>query len=177
MQRTLISFDLGSIPTDETIESAVFSIHHRASDYAGQAEGTSSEIYRLNTAWSAPTWNTANTAASTAWTTPGGDYVGINGTTTPYAVNSDYVANDADAYLSYDVTTLVSEWRDGTYANYGLLMAGSSGNMLHFGGGDITLTVTTAVPEPSTLAMLCAGCFGLICYAWRHCSKRRASVA
>ena len=35
-----------------------------------------------------------------------------------------------------------------------------------FGEG-LTLSITIAVPEPSTLGLLISGCIGLLAYAWR----------
>ena len=53
---------------------------------------------------------------------------------------------------------------------------GGSGNAggTYFGGGsgangEIVITYTQqAVPEPSTIALLCAGAVGLLAIAWRH---------
>ena len=44
---------------------------------------------------------------------------------------------------------------------------GSLYGTLALSGGDLMLNVTTAVPEPNTLALLTSGLLGLVAYAWR----------
>lgn len=85
--RSLIKFDLSSIPADATISSAKLSLHHNpTSTAAGQAGANASWLQRVTSAWeeNTVTWNTQpttttqNQAALATSASSSQDYLNIN---------------------------------------------------------------------------------------------------
>jgi autotransporter-associated beta strand protein len=147
-QHSLFQFDLGSMPLPDYIASATLTVTHDSAIWPqGQAAGQESQIYAVTTPW-VPTevsWNSA--AAGVPWTTPGGDYAGL------YASNNAVIPDNAGVVpMSYNVTSLIKEWKAGTLSNNGMLFLGTPGNGLHFYGMDAVdpsyrpvLTITSPV--------------------------------
>jgi hypothetical protein len=125
VQRTLLKFDLSGIPSGATINSATLKLY----SYLLGATGGSNpqhikmDVFRVTKDWmrNQATWNRRLTG--TPWTTVGGDYVGTTQTydTSPYARATDNPLAD-DVAVSWTITSLVNEWRQGTYANQGLVV-------------------------------------------------------
>jgi choice-of-anchor C domain-containing protein len=111
-QRPLIFFSISDIPTGATITSATLELNATA-----VSGSMSVEVYRMTRAWSenGATWNTSD--GSTSWTTVGGDF---NAT----AVST--ITASATGIHSFDITSLVSGWHEGTFSNFGLIL-GSNG--------------------------------------------------
>jgi len=139
MQRTLLQFDLGSLPAGELVTSATLRLTAHPSRTVDNSANVPMEVYRLSRPWveSQVTWNVASSGDN--WSTPGGDFAGTGGST-PYAASSDDPAPGSP--VEWDVTQLVSEWHQGLYSNNGLALAppGSytSPIMMHFASKEYT---------------------------------------
>lgn len=109
--RALLRFDLSSIPAGSTIISATLVLTVNAAQ-----TGHTVNIYRVITDWTETdvTWNQATTG--TAWTA-GGDYDSgtIWGSYSPDVTGSRVIS----------LTTLVQNWVDATYSNFGILLNGT----------------------------------------------------
>ena len=114
--RTLIKFDVTTIPTSSTVLSATLSVY-----VDGAQAGQVIEIYRVITDWieSGVTWD--ERIAGTSWSSAGGDY---DATTVFGSFNPDTVGTRA-----LGLTALVQAWVGGTYDNYGVVLTatGSTG--------------------------------------------------
>ncbi|RME80270.1 MAG: DNRLRE domain-containing protein, partial [Caldilineae bacterium] len=108
--RSLIQFDLSSVPPASTIVSATLSMYL---DKSKGSQTESIEVHRVTASWdeATVTWNSVS----------GGQY-------DPTIVDSIVAGNKG--WKQWDVQTLVQEWIDGTYSNYGmiLLSPSNSGN-------------------------------------------------
>jgi hypothetical protein len=164
-QNTIIQFDLSTIPEGSTINSATLSLSANSNLFPdGNLGGASMDVYRVTRTWTENevTWNSAETG--TAWTNPGGDYVGTTGVrdASPYASNETTLPNNYGVLaLEWDITSLVTEWLEGTSPNNGLLVRSFDGNHLHFtstehptGPGPSITVDFTPVPEPIHIALL-----------------------
>ncbi|MBM3964384.1 MAG: DUF4347 domain-containing protein, partial [Planctomycetes bacterium] len=109
-QRALLQFGLSDIPVGATITSATLNLNATVNG------GGNIEVYRVTSSWTeaGATWNSRN--GTNNWTTAGGDYAATAITT----LNSA-----ATGTLSFNITTLVSQWYAGTYSNFGLLLGSS----------------------------------------------------
>jgi hypothetical protein len=123
LQRALIQFDLSSIPTGATINSAVLELQ------ATQIGGLITiEAYRIDEAWveNSVTWN--NRQTGTNWSTAGGSF-------NPTAVAS--ITTNSIGQHSFGITTLVQGWFGGSIANDGVMIGSPDG------GGNRTITYDT----------------------------------
>lgn len=104
-QRSLIQFDLSSIPANATIASANLSIYM----YACTNDSGSDLVHidRTTTAWGEDTanWNNYKKKFSAMQT-------------------GQAPCSSVSSYLTYTVTSLVAGWYDGTYSNYGFYLWG-----------------------------------------------------
>lgn len=128
--RPILEFDLGSIPSGATLLSASLQLYKH--DDGGKAENETVEVRALTEAWNEgtrwggngdPSWDERSNGVS--WSTLGGTY---NSTVYATATVPDY----KDVLVSWDVTSLVTDWMDGTLANNGLLLKVNNENR----GGD-----------------------------------------
>lgn len=118
VSRTLIKFDLSSIPTNATITSAVLSIY-MASEKSGNDR--SMYAFRMLKNWGAgsATWN--KRFSSTDWGTAGGFDAADCEQTDIGSVA--LVAAEAIGWKTITLTAAsVQEWTAGTKSNYGLLL-------------------------------------------------------
>ena len=171
-QRSLVQFDLSSIPAGDVITSATLNLWGDNSFGTGLS---TTEIYRVTNPWveMQATWLDRQTGVP--WSTPGGDSVGTTGVANvnPYAT---WTGNQVTKWYTFNITSLVSEWHAGTHANYGLHMLGPDTNRLIYASKEHSqfrlrpyLTVThQAFPEPATLLVS-----GLALLALRR--RRRAA--
>jgi hypothetical protein len=117
--RTLLNFDLSSIPATDTCVSATLSIWLRTDNAAVAAVW---DFYRVLRNWSsAACWNTYS--AGNNWATAGGLGVGdvdstVVGSSASIAADT---AVDTEIQISLDPTIIQGLW-DGTYNNYGLMV-------------------------------------------------------
>ena len=129
LARTLIEFDLSSIPIGSSIISAQLRLtHSNNSDCNGQigaGESFSIGIYRLTRSWvegstcsngqsGSVTWNNAS---ASVWASSGGDFA-----STLYGTFLGGHPDIDGTVYNIDVTTLTNEWHIGTYNNYGLIL-------------------------------------------------------
>jgi hypothetical protein len=132
--RTLVRFDLATLPPGSTIISATLTIYARTT-YGSNPSFNPLEVYRATKTWAetASSWSYWNGIGS-SWGNAGGDAVGTNGVqlTGPYAVNTSNPA--ANAPVSWDVKNLVTAWQNNTVTNQGLLIrqGGTADGGLHF---------------------------------------------
>ena len=111
-RRTLIGFDLSSIPPTRTVVDARLRVYETTTSV-----GQTVTLYRLTNSWveSQMNWNYRDSV--NRWIAPGGDY-----STTPVA---SFVPNLASQYREINVTGLAQNWVNGTFSNYGLLLQSS----------------------------------------------------
>lgn len=109
-RRGIIEFDISSIPTGSTINSATLSLW---TDIGYTNVNTS--IHRITRSWTeaGSTWNTYD--GSNSWTSAGGDY---DSTADANATPSSTIAGTK---TDWTITSLVQEWVNGT-ANNGILL-------------------------------------------------------
>lgn len=161
-QRTIIQFDLATIPVDSIVDSATLRLYGLS--YFGATSNTTVSAYRVSRAWTEAqaTWNEASTG--TPWTTPGGDFVGTTGQSyaSPYGTWSG-AQSSSYGWYELDVTGLIREYYDGTQPNYGigldapvgcqLTFVSSEGGAPYSGGDDQfpqLIVNYSPIPEPAT---------------------------
>ena len=121
VRRGLLHFDLSSIPANAEITSAKLSVYEtitlRGSGVVGAhrvttpwAEGTGANTCTNDGA----TWELAT--PDTPWLSPGGDYSATGESTVTKR------AGDAPGWDTFDLTSLVRGWANGTYPNDGVLL-------------------------------------------------------
>lgn len=106
--RGLLRFDLSDIPAGATIRSATL--------YLNSVDGNRghvNSVYRVTTEWNegTATWNDP-------WNTPGGDFDG-------QALITTFEIGAMGCAIPVDLTSLVTSWVEGGYANYGILITAS----------------------------------------------------
>lgn len=151
LKRSLLLFDLSSIPAGATITSATLTLEKISSDIATDSISvhaiTRSWVEGDGTAGSGTTWNTYDGASS--WTTGGGDFNVTASATT--------VVTAAAGPQDWDLTSLVQDWVDSVQVNYGVLLkrepeAKSAQPLHYFSSRELTpapqLTVVYSLPMP-----------------------------
>lgn len=103
--RSLIKFDLTSLPLNQTISRATLRVYLISSRDFPNTNRTIT-AYRITSSWleSSITWNSAPGYGS--------------------AYGSESIRNDDFAWHEVDVTSLVAAWYSGTYPNYGIMLRG-----------------------------------------------------
>lgn len=147
--KSLLKFDIGTIPTGARALSAVLSLYQNTPG----SNGGLVEVHRITSDWAegdlsgitgpGVTWDDRDTGLP--WDTPGGDYdlTPIAGTQLPVGTKG---------WFDWDITKLVNGWINGAYDNYGLLlMPAVYGTAVYFDSSDATdptvyprLTITYA---------------------------------
>jgi len=111
-QRTLIRFDLSSVPPGTPVASATLMLY----TWNKQGGGTPPYgLYELTRDWNENevTWN--NATSGITWTTAGGDY-------DPTVVDTFTPTVAIDVWHDWDVTTLVQQWLATPSSNLGVLI-------------------------------------------------------
>ena len=129
-RKPLFKFDLSSIPTGATINTAYLKTYITQTADLSQNNPYPATIYPLKRNWveTGVTWN--NYASSSPWGTSGAansstDYYTM--TTPPTFVSPGTSANTAVGTLvQSDIKAIVTGWLAGTYTNYGVIVAPSS---------------------------------------------------
>ena len=150
VQRSLLKFDLTGI-TNVTAATLTLTVRPEL-----PGNGSKAFAFRLTKDFTASqaTWNSAS--AGNPWATPGGDFTGNPGSV-------DYGNTiPTTGKTNFDVTTLVQQWTNGTFSNFGFLLNGEVGSSAHFfthldQANQPVLTIrssTLSTPEPSSVAIL-----------------------
>ena len=134
--RALIGFDLSSIPADETITSAALTLYVTTG-------GNTAYVHRVTDIWAENTVTWANTAT---------DYNG--------SPEATFTPTTTSVTLSINVTSLVQGWRNGSFANNGLIVLGATKSSAQFASREVAtpaqrpqLVVTTVRTAPSLLVL------------------------
>ena len=115
--RTLLQFDLRSVPTGVTVTNAEVQL------YALQSTtGSALKTHRMTSEWQegGATWNQRDNNIALNWGTPGGDF---DGTVLGSGSGGSYVH-----WESIPVTALVQQWVDASQAQLGLMVKYGSEN-------------------------------------------------
>jgi hypothetical protein len=144
-------FTFSGIPAGSTITSAALSMKLQSNANNTQAIS----VYRLTRAFTEgagacggsangvpSNWTTAS--AGNPWTTAGGDFTGNPGSTA-YASTTVNNGTASGTAFNWNVTSLVQQWQDGTFSNFGFLLKGpetGGGNpYINFHSNDATNSV------------------------------------
>ncbi len=157
IQQSLIEFDLSGVPVGSIINSATLSLLSY-SHSPRQRPGEHTDIHAVNKGWAEDQATWINAKSSDPWSTVGGDFSSM-----VYASNDDVVSVEGTV-MDWDITSLVSDWVDGSLTNYGLAMTGNVGNAMYFyssataGKGPSVEIDYSPVPVPSAVLL---GALGL----------------
>lgn len=170
IQRSLLQFNLSPIPPGQQILSAVLKLTANV-QYGSNPDKHAMTAHQVTKEWNETQATWSNATTGNGWSSPGGDYHLT-------AAASSNANPTADQIVSWNLTSLVQDWYDGSAVNYGLLLKSLPGNQLHFHSSNVdtqnwrpALEITYAelpsseVPEPSTLALFAMG--GIGCLARR----------
>ncbi|HZM15704.1 MAG TPA: DNRLRE domain-containing protein [Candidatus Krumholzibacteria bacterium] len=137
VRRSLIAFDVGSIPAGATVQSATLTLHmsktisgptniaaHRlladwgeGTSVAGRGEGAGAAATTNDATWSFRFFNTAS------WSTPGGQFNATASATTSVNQAGDY------SWTGSGLVADVQDWVNGT-ANFGWILRGNEVSIL-----------------------------------------------
>jgi len=108
--RSLIEFNLSSIPSGNTITSAILQLYL---NYSSNNNNMTVTVYRVTSEWdeAAAGWN--NRTEAQPWSTAGGDY--------GEEITSIVFSNKTGQY-NLTITSLVRGWINGSYNNYGIML-------------------------------------------------------
>ncbi len=111
-QRSLLSFDLSSLPEEAVVGNASLSLWAESV----REEPIDIRAHAVTASWFEPevTWDDRDEASSLAWTTPGGDF-------DPTAAATATVL-DEKTWITWDATSLIPAWRNGS--SHGVLLIG-----------------------------------------------------
>ncbi len=133
-RRSLIQFDLSSIPGGSTITGATFKIYLSSASLASNNRTMSA--YRLLRNWveNQATWNVYSTGNS--WGTAGASNTSTDRESSALGTIAMATSDSAGYKTSTFNTTLVQGWLDGTLTNNGLILviATESNDMYRFDG-------------------------------------------
>ena len=136
--RSLLEFNVSSIPASNTIVSAVIQLYVSTLNSAN----ITIKAYRLTSSWNetSTTWN--NRDESQLWWTGGGDYAST-------AIDT-VVITSANQWYNFTITSTVKGWIDGTNSNLGIILipatGTSDGTITEFFSSDYT-TDTSLRPK------------------------------
>lgn len=112
--RSLVQFDLSSIPSEATVSSATLKLYHAVRS-AAEPAGRVIWAYRLTQSWTetGATWNSYD--GINPWTTLGGDYTATDGA-------AYTMTNTLPRWIEWDVTNIAKAWIESGQPNYGFLI-------------------------------------------------------
>ena len=111
----VLRFSLADLPTGAVVNQATLRVHTTG----GTTLDLWVDVTRLRREWveAEVTWNVA--ATGQPWAVPGAKDIGRD--RFPYVESSVLMTGD-DRWWEWDVTTLVQEWANGSWPNYGLIL-------------------------------------------------------
>ncbi|MCF8285173.1 MAG: tandem-95 repeat protein [Sphingobacteriales bacterium] len=132
-KKSLLKFDLSSLPSSTTISSATLTLTTSSSYTYSSSEGPfPATIYRANQAWTETGSTWSNYKSSTAW--PGSSGASTSGTDYTTA-NSSTITNTSDkstgSTVTSNITAMAQAWITSSATNLGLLivpLVSSTGN-------------------------------------------------
>lgn len=112
--RSMLWFNVSNITNTDTVISAQLQVYVAT---ATNTQNMTISVYRITSDWeeSEATWN--NRTASATWTSSGGD---IN-----QLINSTTFTNSSGVYYNFTITSLVRNWVNGSFDNFGLMLLSS----------------------------------------------------
>ncbi len=114
LNRSLVQFNLASLPSNAKITSAVLSLY-----VDDVRDGNSTvQAHRVTNAWSETgvTWNSRDKSASLSWTTTGGDYDSA-------VLDSEaFVSGVKDYWATFNVTNAAQVWVADPANNHGVIL-------------------------------------------------------
>jgi len=115
--RSLLQFNMNAIPAGAKIQSATLSLYRQSGSGANQPVSA----HRILNPWSenSVTWN--NRETGTSWDTTGSDFDNMAVVTTP--------VGPANQRYEWNITPLVQGWVDGSFQNYGVVLAAAIAGM------------------------------------------------
>lgn len=130
--RSLLQFDLSTMPQNVRVLSAAVGLHTMAGS-SNPSAGIDISMHEVTNGWEADTASWANRLTTAAWVTPGGDHLASPEST---ATN----VRESDGWRQWGATSLAQRWVSGTSANYGVLLKTipSANNDAYFAGRTAT---------------------------------------
>ncbi len=183
-QRSLLQFDISSIPMGQQIDSAVLTLFSNTT-YGSNPSANPMTVHQVTKSWveAQATWNSASTGNT--WTTPGGDHVATaiaTSTLNPLSSNQP---------VTWNITSLVQDWYDGGASNHGLLIKAPAVTYLTFHSANFGTVAfrpnlqiiysqapvdASPVPEPSSLALFAVGSLASVVVSRRRNQSRHKRV-
>ena len=128
--RSIIEFNLSSIPSSNTIVSATLSLYMF---FSNTANNVTVNVYRITQAWNETQADWYNATGSALWSNVGGDYESTLLTT----LN----VTDTVGWYNFTISQATREWVNGTSPNYGIILiplGASAGDFKYFYSSDYT---------------------------------------
>ena len=120
----LLKFDLSTIPSGLTINSATLKLYINSSSNLSSRSPLDASIYPLKINWDESTVSYDTYSGSSTWSSGGArssskDYQNVTSDTLPSPGNSTYPRG---TLIQSDITRFVDAWQKNTYTNYGLVI-------------------------------------------------------
>lgn len=150
----LIQFDISSINAAAIIQSAQLQLYQKYGTGFANVE-----VYRVNQDWVEGTQSGSGTADGATWRTRDGstNWLANGGDYDPTLMASTLVIGGSAGISSWDVTSLVQSWQDGSYPNYGMLLKTSPASFTFASKED-----STAANRPKLVIYYTCEC-GVVC--------------
>lgn len=119
--KTLLHFDLGSLPAQARVRFAVLSVY--VTDTPSNVNHAITEVYRVNRAWAQGSANWYQAQTGTSWDTEGAEGVPGDRAAIPGDYR-DFIAqpNNNPRFYGFDVSGILHDWLTTPGSNYGLML-------------------------------------------------------